>query len=182
MEEAKKVRVRNKTKGTVGYVIPDLNNLRRKFQPGEVKVLTEEEIFKLSQIPGGNYILKHDLTIEDAEVVDEIVGEVEPEYFYTEQDVIKIMNEGSRDEFEDMLNFAPEGIISVIKNLAVSLPLNDIAKRDLLFKRTGFNVTNAIELAKDDEKVAEAKPQRKAAPPTTAASKPTRKVVKPSAS
>lgn len=173
----KMIQVQNRGQGGVGYTIPDMNNLHRDFQPNEIKTITYEELFKLAQVPGGAYILQNYLIIKDEEVVKALFEEVEPEYNYTDEDVKRLMLKGSLDEFEDCLNFAPVGVIELIKNLAVSLPLNDIGKRDLILKKTGFSVSSAIELAKTDEVVEEEKPKRKAATPTSKT--PTRKVVKP---
>lgn len=171
----KMIQVQNRGQGGVGYTIPDMNNLHRDFQPNEIKTITYEELFKLAQVPGGAYILQNYLIIKDDEVVKAIFEEVEPEYSYTDEDVKRIMLQGSLDEFEDCLNFAPTGVIELIKSLAVSLPLNDISKRDLIQKKTGFSVNSAIELSKDEEPVEVVKPQRKAAVPT----KVVRKAVKP---
>ena len=91
---------------------------------------------------------------------------------------------GSVDEFEDCLNFAPKGVLELIKQIAVTLPLNDVAKRDLILKKLDFNVANAIELAKTDEETVVEAPKRKAAMPqmpggtTPASQEPVRKVVK----
>ena len=45
---SKKIKVTNRKNAIVGYTIPDMNNLRREFQPGESKTLDDEEMFKLS--------------------------------------------------------------------------------------------------------------------------------------
>ena len=76
------------------------------------------------------------------------------------------------------MNFAPSGVLELIKDIAVKLPLNDVAKRDLILKKLGFSVANAIELTKDDVTEEVVKPVRKAAKPK-AEDKPVRKVVKP---
>ena len=166
MVNNKTVKVKNRDFGVVSYSIPDLNNLYREFQPNEVKFITYDELFKLYQVPGGAYIIENYLIIDDEEAVAGLLGEVEPEYFYTEEEVTKLLKEGSLDEFEDCLNFAPIGVIDLIKDIAVKMPLNDIAKRDMIFKKTGYNVTNAIEIAKIDGPVEQAqKPTRKAAVP-----------------
>ena len=147
----KLIKVQNRDFGTVTYTIPDLNNLYREYQPNEIKQITFDELFKLSQVPGGMYIITNYLIIYDEEAVAALLGEVEPEYFYTEKQVIELMKNGTADEFEDCLNFAPSGVLDLIKDLAVKLPLNDVA--------------NAIELSKIDV-VEEEKPvTRKAAPP-----------------
>lgn len=182
IEESRRVKVQNRDFGSVGYTIPDLNNLHREFQPNEIKTITYDELFKLSQVPGGDYIISNYLIIHDQEVIKELLGLIEPEYFYTEADIIRIMQTGSADEFEDCLNFAPKGVLDLIKQTAVSLPLNDVVKRDLIQKKLNFNVGNAIELAKtDDVEVAEA-PKRKAAVPNVEQKAPVRKVVKPTTS
>lgn len=160
-----KVRVKNRDFGSVGYVIPDLNNLYRLFQPNEIKEITFEELFKLSQVPGGDYIINNYLIIDNEEAIETLIGGVEPEYFYTEEEIINLMKNGTVDQFEDCLNFAPKGVLDLIKNLAVSLPLNDVAKRDLILRKLNFNVATAIDLIKNDETPVEAAPARKAAVP-----------------
>lgn len=166
MTKNTKIKVRNRSFGSVGYTIPDLGNLHREFEFNETKEIPFEELFKLSQIPGGPYIIENYLTIENEEAVAAILGEVEPEYYYSSEEVKEILTTGSLDQLEDCLNFAPVGVIDLIKEIAVALPLNDVAKRDLIFKKTGFNVSQAIDIAADDEVETVAAPARKAAPIT----------------
>lgn len=182
LTEDTRIKVQNRNFGGVGYTIPDLN-LHRDFQPNEVKTLTFDELFKLAQVPGGEYIIRNFLIIYNQEAIDEIFNEdVEPEYYYTEDDIINIMQHGSTDEFEDCLNFAPDGVLDLIKDLSVKLPLNDVAKRDLILKKLSFDVAGAIDLAKmDGEEVNPAQPQRKAAKPNVGNTT-VRKVVKKTAS
>ena len=68
----------------------------------------------------------------------------EQEYFYTKEDIIQLMQEGSLDEFLDCLDFAPEGVLESIKTLSVELPLNDVAKRKAILEKMNFNVDNAV--------------------------------------
>lgn len=147
MEDNKKVKVLNrKGNGIVSYTIPDMGNLKRTFQDGEEKILTYEEMRKLSYVPGGQVLLDEYLIIEDEEVLDELNMKPEPEYYYTEKDILRLMQEGSLDEFLDCLDFAPEGVKETIKTLAVDLPLNDVAKRKAIDDKLGFNVDNAIRI------------------------------------
>ena len=159
------IKIRNRDNGTVGYYIPELNNLRRNFMVGETKEITMDELRKLSYIPGGNQILKNYLVIENEDAVNELLNEVEPEYYYSEEDVKKLLLQGTLDQFEDCLNFAPEGIINLVKKLAVDLKLNDVAKRQMLLEKTGFNVTSAINIneATMEEDTAPAKTRKAAA-------------------
>lgn len=145
------VKVRNRNKGTVGYTIPDLGNLHRNFQPGEIKEIPMEELRKLSWIPGGERLLKDYLIVDSNEAVTELIREVEPEYYYTEEDVKKLLQVGTMDQFLDCLEFAPQGTIELVKDWAVKLELNDIQKREAIYKKTGFNVTTAININKESE-------------------------------
>lgn len=144
------IKVRNRNKGTVGYTIPDLGNLHRNFQPSEIKEVPMEELRKLSWIPGGRVLLEDYLVIEDAAAIKELLNvEPEPEYYYTEDDIIKLLNEGSMDQFLDCLEFAPDGTIQLIKEYAVKLELNDIRKRKAILDKTGFDVNSAIEINRE---------------------------------
>ena len=144
------IKVLNRDNGSVIYSIPEMNGLRRVFQSGETKEVTFEELEKLSYIPGGMELLRDNLVIKDnQEAINLLLGHVEPEYSYTKQDIVKLLKEGSLDEFLDCLDFAPEGVIDLIKNLAVQLPLNDVEKREAILEKTGFNVTNAIRIKKE---------------------------------
>ena len=105
MEDNKKVKVINrKGNGTVCYTIPDMGNLQRVYQDGEQKIVTYEELRKLSYIPGGDVILGEYLTIEDRDVLAELNMSPEQEYFYTREDIVKVMTQGSLDEFLDCLD------------------------------------------------------------------------------
>ena len=171
MEDSKKVKVVNrKGNGTVCYTIPDMGNLQRVYQDGEQKIITYEELRKLSYIPGGDVILNDYLFIKDEQVLRELNMAPEQEYFYTKEDIIRLMREGSLDEFLDCLDFAPEGVLESIKTLSVELPLNDVAKRKAILEKLNFNVDNAVrnkELIEQEEGFdGSVKPvnQRRAAP------------------
>lgn len=141
-----RIKVRNRNNGTVVYSLPDMNNLRRKFYPNEEKEVSFEELQKLSYCPSGPYLLENYLVIENEEARQMLIGDVEPEYDYTEEDVKKLLLTGSLDALLDCLDFAPEGVVSMVKNLAVQLEINDLSKRDAIQEKTGLNITKAIEI------------------------------------
>lgn len=163
------IKVMNRVNGTVGYTIPDLNNLHRSFASGETKKVTMEELRKLSYIPGGDIILRDCLVIKDEEAVQELLGEVEPEYNYTEADIRELLANGTIEQFLDCLDYAPKGVIDLIKDLSVKTKLNDVAKRKAILDKTGFNVTNAIDAEETVEGLDDEAPktERRAAPITT---------------
>ena len=144
IDEKKVVKVTNRDNGHVGYKIPDMNNLVRDFSANETKNITVEELKKLAYIAGGPTLIRDYLIIDDAEVVREVLGKVEPEYYYTEEDVKNLLLTGSLDALKDCLEFAPKGTIDLVKKLAIEMPLNDISKRKAILEMTGFNVDAAI--------------------------------------
>ena len=98
------------------------------------------------------------------------MGGVEPEYHYTIKDIENLLLNGSLDSLLDCLDFAPEGVIDTVKDLAVKLPLNDMSKRKAILEKTGFNVTNAIQLieqAKEGQEVEKDTPKRRTVTPVT---------------
>lgn len=142
--------VKNISDTTVAYSIPDLNNLRRVFTPREIKRISGDELEKLTYIPGGAAILQKYLQV-DKEILDTLGIPNEPEDFMTEDQIIELLKNGSLDQFLDALDFAKEGVLELIKKFAVELPLNDVAKRDAIKKKLGFDVTAAIEMKEDAE-------------------------------
>ena len=167
IDDRTKVKVTNRIAGYVTYNIPDMQNLSRTFTSKETKLVDFEELRRLMYVPGGQGILEKYLIIEDKDVLKELGLAVEPEYFYNEEEIKNLFVNGTLDEFLDCLDFAPEGVLDTIKLLAVQMPLNDVAKRQAILDKTGFDVTRAIELQKDDNEPKEevVKNKRRAAVP-----------------
>ena len=145
-----KIKVYNRDRGVVVYEVPDLHVLRT-YHPGETKTVSFEEIEKLSFMPGGRKVLQDSLLIENKEAYDAIFGEnnVVPEYYYTREEIVRLLTLGSYEQLVDCLNFAPDSVIDLVKEEAVAIPLNDVAKRELILQKTGFNVNKAIEIKKE---------------------------------
>lgn len=135
--------VKNRSAGVAVYKIPELG-IRRSFAPGEVKQISAEELEKLTYRPGGMAILANFLQIQSEEAIKKIGLNPQPEYHMSERDIAKLMTSGSLDEFLDCLDFAPPGVIDLIKKMSVSLPLNDLAKRNALKEKTGFDCDAAL--------------------------------------
>ena len=164
LKDDTKITVTNRDNGTVGYTIPDLGNLHRNYQSKEKKIVTMEELRKLSYLTGGLYILKNCLILDNEEAIKELLGEVEPEYFYSEKEIRQLLQSGSLAQLQDCLDFAPTGVIDLVKQIAVETELNDINKRQAIYEKTGFNVTKAIEInhETEEETVIETKTRRAA--------------------
>lgn len=155
LEDSAIIKVKNRFDGTSSYTIPD-ERIQRTFASGEVKDITMKELRSLSYQPGGKELMAEYLCIMNADAAQELIGRVEPEYNYTEEDVKRIMLTGSIDEFLDMLDFAPAGVIDIVKTMAVQCELNDVRKREAIYDKTGFNVTRALENLRLEKEAAEA--------------------------
>ena len=144
------VKVTNRSGGTAIYKIPE-HNIRREFMNGETKMVPYEELVWLSYQPGGRNMMANALLIEEVKATKELNIRTEPEYFMTEADVINMLQNGSVEELMDALDFAPAGVVQIIKDQAVELPLYDMRKRQAILEMTGFDVTSAIANNEPDE-------------------------------
>lgn len=135
--------VKNRSAGVATYKIPELG-IRRSFQAGEVKKISAEELEKLTYRPGGMALLANFLQIMEPEAIAKVGLRTEPEYNMSEKDIINLMKNGSLDEFLDCLDFAPPGVIDLIKKFSVSLPLTDFQKVNALKAKTGFDAAAAL--------------------------------------
>lgn len=184
--------VKNRSASTVIYSIPEMNNLRREFRPGEIKSVTGSELIQLSYRPGGRRIIENYLLINNEEVLDGLNMEVEPEYKLDEAGVVKLLKDGSEDQLIDCLNFAPEGVKDLVKAVALAMPLNDLNKCKIIKDMIGYDVlfvrsTNE-QIAKESGAEAAPAPAKKrrvastsaaAKQTTTTAKRKTRKVATP---
>ena len=143
-------RVKNRGASTVVYKIPE-DGIRREFKPGQTLQISSEELEKLTYQPGGTLILSQFLQILDLEGIQKANIKTEPEYHMSEADVSKLITSGSLDAFLDCLDFAPIGVIYLIKKLSVSIPMVDIQKRKALKEKTGFDVEAALKHQEEDK-------------------------------
>lgn len=142
--------VKNRGASTVVYRIPD-DGIRREFQPGQTLRISSEELEKLTYQPGGIAILSQFLQIQDLEALQQFNIKTEPEYHMSEAQVVDLIKNGSLDAFLDALDFAPIGVIDLIKKLSVDIPLVDISKRKALKEKTGFDVEAALKHNEEDK-------------------------------
>lgn len=165
------VEVKNRNNGYTGYTLT--SGVRRQFNIGETKKIDIEELKELSQMEGGEFLLRNYLIINDKPALEFLNINPEPEYWYDEPEIKKLLEEGSLDQLEDCLNFAPQGVIDMVKDLAVKMEVPDTRKRKMILDKTGFSVDNAINVNKvmntETEEEAPKTTERKAAPITPTA-------------
>ena len=147
---SKMYNVKNRGASTVVYKIPE-DGIRREFKPGQTLPISSEELEKLTYQPGGTLILSQFLQILDLEAIQTMHIKTEPEYHMSERDVAALIKTGSLDSFLDALDFAPIGVIDIIKQLSIEIPLVDIQKRKALKEKTGFDVEAALKHNEEDK-------------------------------
>jgi hypothetical protein len=146
--------VKNRSGSHIVYNIPE-DGIRRAFAPGEVKKISFEELEKLTYQAGGMEIITRFLQVQDNAVLNNFNMKVEPEYHLDEKQIAQIIAHGSLDEFLDTLDFAPDGVIDLIKRMAIQMPMTDYNKMKALKEKTGLDVEAAlknIRAEKEDEK------------------------------
>jgi hypothetical protein len=178
------VEVRNRNNGYTCYTLDD--GTSRVFTLNEIKKIDLEELRSLSMAAGGDYILKNYLMINDKNALEYLDLNPEPEYFYTEKDIEDLLLNKDPDYLEDCLNFAPQGVIDLVKSMAVKLAVPDTRKRKLILEKTGFSVDNALHVnevlnEEEEEKKPEVKAERKVkrTEEDKSDAKPARKIVIP---
>lgn len=144
--------ITNRSAGIVSYSIPE-DNVHRIFQAGESKRVSLSEIEKLAYQPGGNLLIAEYLQIKDQDIINGYGFKPEPEYYMSEADIIDLIKNGSLDAWLDCLDFAPAGVLDLVKKLSISVPLSDYEKRKALSEKLKFDVDAAIKY--EEEKRAE---------------------------
>lgn len=152
----KTIEVVSKSNGSVSLTDPKTRIGRVWKKPGDVILLTEEEIYSMSAVPGGMYIFKNYLIIKDEKVVRELFREeIEPEYFYDKETIISLLKTGTEDQLADALEFGGEGVITLIKDCAIELRLYDPNKRKMISDASGFDlntiIDNLIKIEQEEE-------------------------------
>lgn len=159
MKSDTKINVRNRSNSVVVYSVDDLR-VRREFMPGAVKTIPLEEIYALSQRPGGAEIIANYLYIENPAAVEGMSMKVEPEYYLDDKGVIDLLKDGSVDQLLDCLDFAPAGVLDLVQKYALELPITDTRKIKAIKDKTGFDVALALKhKAELDAELAEANEQ-----------------------
>ena len=142
--------VKNRSASTVVYKIPE-DGIRREFAPGETKKISFKELEKLSYQSGGRTLMANFLQIREEKVTEELNINPENEYYMSEEQIVELLRSGSLEAFLDCLDYAPVGVIDLVKKFAVSLPLNDVEKRTALANKTGFDVARALEHIREEK-------------------------------
>ena len=150
IDRKKMYNVKNRSASTVVIRIPELG-IRKEFAPGETMRMSFDELEKLSFQSGGRGLMANFLQVMEDDVNDELGVPREAEYYMNENQIVELLRNGSLDQFKDCLDFAPIGVIDLVKQIAVQLPLTETVKIKALKNATGFDVEKALDNAQAAE-------------------------------
>lgn len=143
MMQEKMYIVKNRSASRICYRLPE-DGIRREFAVGESRRISHTELEKLSYQTGGRELMANFLQIQDEEALKNFGIHTEPEYNMSEEQIIDLIKNGSLDAFLDCLDFAPVGVLDLVKKFSVTIPLDDYKKRQALKAKTGFDVDVAL--------------------------------------
>jgi hypothetical protein len=137
------IKVTNRSEGNVTYNLPELQ-IRRVYAPNEGKEIEEKELTALFQTDGGATLIKDHLFVRDKAWVEKYLPDAPVEYFWELADIEKCVKEDSLEMFKETLDYAPHGILELIKSYSWRLPLTDLNKIHAIKEKLGFDVQAAV--------------------------------------
>lgn len=166
-----KIAVVKRAKGSVGYKIDTLRVSRSwKHDAKDPIYIPVAELIELTTIPGGRKLLEEYLIIQDEEARLEVLGiETSPEYLYTEKEVNYLLHKASNEQLLDCLDYAPIGVLDLIKMLAIQAKPDTTVKIDAINAKFNINLEELIKLNAElrpasEEGHIEAQTERRSAP------------------
>ncbi|NLV87667.1 MAG: hypothetical protein GX025_10715 [Clostridiales bacterium] len=138
------MKVINRSDGNVTYHLEELRT-RRVFTPNESKEIEPAEMEALFQMDGGAELIKHYLLVDDKAWVEDH-WQPEEEYFWKYADIEHCLKEDSLELFSETLDYAPQGVLDLIKAISWKLPLTDLNKIDEIRNKLGFDVQGAVRI------------------------------------
>ena len=172
--DSTQVKVRNMVDYTVGYRIEE-DNVRRQFSPHEIKTVTAGELRKLDYTRGGHVLLTSYLAVQNKSLAEEFGIEEDVfsnEYNWDAARVDEVLLSEPIEILQDAMDFAPEGILQLIKDRAIALRLDSMDKRKVISDGMNIDLNNMIGLAEkaatDDKPAAPKKTRRSSASKSSA--------------
>jgi len=144
------VQIKNRSNNICVLEVPDMN-LSRTFQPRGVQDIDLKDLEQFMRYEPSLKIILNYFIILNKEFAQNLLPTIatEPEYWMEDEDIIKLLKEGSTEELLDFFDFAPLGAIDILKTYSVALPVTDLSKIEIIKEKTGLNILRAIELEKE---------------------------------
>lgn len=148
-------------------VLIDKNTRSRYvFGPQQTKTITAGELRSMAYVPGVITMLYDGkLRLQNKELCEEFNIPTDiPEYDMTMDEVDDMLLNKDKDYLLDALDFAPEGILELIKSRAIELKIPDILKRKYISDALGCDIDNMIRTAERFEAASSEAPAEKKTP------------------
>ncbi len=152
MDGNTKVPVKSRTEGSVAYKLDSMRVSRSWPKTGSVLQISLDELKELMVQPGGEYILRNLVIIENEEArLDILGGDVQPEYNYTEKEIQYLLYEAEDNALLDCLDYAPIGVLELIKQYSLEKLPNTTAKTKAVNQRLGIDLNKIAELISEKD-------------------------------
>ena len=162
VDKDKRVKVINRTGGGLAYSIDALRVSRYWPKPGHHLNISIAELSELRTVPGGTKMLEECLLIEDLEALKILFpdSELEPEYNYGVEEVEFLLQEASLEQLLDALDYAPHGVLDLIKSQSVKKLPNETSKISAINEKFNIDINKMHELHLE-KSIPEEKPEPK---------------------
>lgn len=144
MDLTKKVKVWNRSSGKISYEIPELRARKEWTVVGALQQVSVEELQALRYMPGGAKLMDKYMLIKDQDVCEFLGMATDPEYFYDENDIKVLLEKGTMDQLLDCLEFAPAGVLEILRQIAVDSKLDSSEKRRVISEHLKVNIDAMI--------------------------------------
>lgn len=165
--DSTKVKITNLMDCQTGY--PTMSGIFRRLAPYASMTVTAEELRQSANLPGVIDLFRNYVRIGNKSLAEEfgVPGDA-VEYNWTQKDVDYAITTADIDVLLDALDFAPQGIVEMIVDRAVTLEISDMTKRQAIFEKTGNDITKMIQtkhaydsVTSDDDKADEKATKRR---------------------
>ena len=160
VNKEKRVKVVNRTSGSLAYKIDTLRVTRHWRKPGDYLNISIAELLELKTVRGGQSLLENYVIIEDKEALSVLFPdqELEPEYNYGLKEIEFLLYEADTEQLLDALDFAPKGVLDLIKAKSAEKLPNTTAKIEAINKKFKIDLNKVNELYQEKE-ILEEKPE-----------------------
>lgn len=160
VNKEKRVKVVNRASGSLAYKIDTLRVTRHWRKPGDYLNISIAELLELKTVKGGQSLLENYVIIEDKEALSVLFPdqELEPEYNYGLKEIEALLYEADTEQLLDALDFAPKGVLDLIKAKSAEKLPNATAKIEAINKKFKIDLNKINELYQEKE-ILEEKPE-----------------------
>lgn len=153
VNKEKRVKVVNRASGSLAYKIDTLRVTRHWRKPGDYLNISIAELLELKTVKGGQSLLENYVIIEDEEALSVLFPdqELEPEYKYGIKEIEVLLYEADTEQLLDALDFAPKGVLDLIKSKSAEKLPNTTAKIEAINKKFKIDLNKVNEFYQEKE-------------------------------